>query len=534
MPVTTALKTPGVYITEEDAFPPSIVGVQTALPAFVGYTAKAEIGGKPVYMKPQKIQSFADYVSIFGTGFEPKIDIKEVPPAEVQANPDKADVSLVDASGTTKYYALTQASNNDFYLYASMRLFYDNGGQECYVVSVADYTNQGATLSGVPVDPDKLEAGLNAIGEVTGPTILVIPDAVLIAPPDPTKPLECPKFYKLVSDMLKQCATLQDRVAILDVYGTGALNQTASTFSTDMTNTIKAFRDGVGTTNLSYGMAYFPFLRTSTFPSGDIDYMNFVNTELVPVLKLQAAAMYSGDQLTAIDAMIDSTATVNSPADAVTDLNNNLLAVLPILGQMENQVALKLGVLPPSGGMAGVFTTTDATRGVWNAPANISMVSVIQPTIRINNTMQADLNVPLDGKAIDAIRQFPGRGTVVWGARTLLGNSNDWRYVQVRRTIVYVEQSIKAAMMPFVFAANDGKTWSTVVSAVSNFLQGLWSQGGLMGAKPDEAFTVACGLGSTMTAQDILEGYMIVQVQLQLIRPAEFIVLTFKQKMQGT
>jgi hypothetical protein len=73
-----------------------------------------------------------------------------------------------------------------------------------------------------------------------------------------------------------------------------------------------------------------------------------------------------------------------------------------------------------------------------------------------------------------------------------------------------------------------------VVSAVSNFLQGLWSQGGLMGAKADEAFTVACGLGSTMTAQDILEGYMIVQVQLQLIRPAEFIVLTFKQKMQGT
>jgi phage tail sheath protein FI len=142
--------------------------------------------------------------------------------------------------------------------------------------------------------------------------------------------------------------------------------------------------------------------------------------------------------------------------------------------------------------------------------------------------------MPLDGKAIDAIRQFPGRGTVVWGARTLLGNSNDWRYIQVRRTIVYIEQSIKAAMMPFVFAANDGKTWSTVVSAVSNFLQGLWSQGGLMGAKADEAFTVACGLGSTMTAQDILDGYMIVQVQLQLIRPAEFIVLTFKQKMQGT
>ena len=242
--------------------------------------------------------------------------------------------------------------------------------------------------------------------------------------------------------------------------------------------------------------------------------------------------MYSGDQLVAVDKMIDETATVSGPPNAVTDLDNNLRASLPILGQMENQVALKLGVLPPSGGMAGVFTAIDATRGVWNAPANVSLVSVIDPTVRINNDMQADLNVPLDGKAIDAIRQFPSRGNVVWGARTLLGNSNDWRYIQVRRTIVYIEQSIKNAMMPFVFAPNTGQTWSTVVSSVSNFLQGLWSQGGLMGSTAAEAYTVECGLGSTMTAQDVLDGYMIVQVQLQMIRPAEFIVLTFKQKMQ--
>jgi phage tail sheath protein FI len=122
---------------------------------------------------------------------------------------------------------------------------------------------------------------------------------------------------------------------------------------------------------------------------------------------------------------------------------------------------------------------------------------------------------------------------VVWGARTLDGNSLDWKYIQVRRTLIYVEQSIEASLQPFVFAANDGKTWVAVTSMVSNFLQGLWSQGGLMGAKADEAFTVSCGLGSTMTPLDVLDGYMIVQVTLQMIRPAEFIELTFKQKMQG-
>jgi len=160
------------------------------------------------------------------------------------------------------------------------------------------------------------------------------------------------------------------------------------------------------------------------------------------------------------------------------------------------------------------------------------MTSVIGPTINISNEMQEDLNMPLDGKAVDVIRAFPGRGTLVWGTRTLLGNSPDWRYIQIRRTVIYIEQSIKQALMPFVFAANDGKTWSTVVAAVSNFLQQVWSEGGLIGATASEAYSVECGLGSTMTMQDVLDGYMIVEVRLQLVRPAEFIVLTIKQKME--
>jgi phage tail sheath protein FI len=183
--------------------------------------------------------------------------------------------------------------------------------------------------------------------------------------------------------------------------------------------------------------------------------------------------------------------------------------------------------------MAGVMTVIDNTRGVWNAPANIALNQVDGPALRINDEMQADLNKPLDGKAVNVIREFVGRGPIVWGARTLDGNSGDYRYVQVRRTLIYMEQSIKAAMNPFVFAANDGKTWVSVVAMVSNFLQNLWARGGLMGASPQEAFSVNCGLGSTMSAQDVLEGYMVVQVLVQMIHPAEFIELTFKQKMEA-
>ena len=220
-------------------------------------------------------------------------------------------------------------------------------------------------------------------------------------------------------------------------------------------------------------------------------------------------------------------------ADGVEQLNATLLNALPLLAQIENIVVMKMSLLPPSAALAGVYTFTDTTRGVWNAPANIALSSVIAPNVTLNNDQQGSLNVPLNGKAIDVIRQFVGRGSVVWGARTLDGNSLKWRYIQVRRTIIYIEQSIKTALQPFAFAANDDATWTTVTAMVSNFLQGVWAQGGLMGAKADEAFTVACGLGSTMTPLDILEGTMIVQVNLQMIRPAEFIVLTFKQKMQG-
>ncbi|HEX4966660.1 MAG TPA: phage tail sheath C-terminal domain-containing protein [Thermoanaerobaculia bacterium] len=113
-------------------------------------------------------------------------------------------------------------------------------------------------------------------------------------------------------------------------------------------------------------------------------------------------------------------------------------------------------------------------------------------------------------------------------------NGNEYRNIQIQRTLLYIEQSIKDALSAFTFAANDAGTWTTVVARISSFLQGVWSEAGLLGAQAaGAAFTVQTGLGTTMTAQDILDGYMIVQVVLQMVRPAEFIELTFKQRMDG-
>lgn len=189
--------------------------------------------------------------------------------------------------------------------------------------------------------------------------------------------------------------------------------------------------------------------------------------------------------------------------------------------------------LPPSSAIAGVYARVDGDRGVWKAPANVSLNYVITPTVKITNNIQDGLNVDtVAGKSINAIRTFTGKGTLVWGSRTLAGNDNEWRYVPVRRFFNMAEESIKKATEQFVFEPNDANTWVRVRAMIENFLILQWRAGALAGAKPDQAFYVRVGLGQTMSAIDILEGRMIIEIGMAVVRPAEFIILRFSHKMQ--
>ena len=167
---------------------------------------------------------------------------------------------------------------------------------------------------------------------------------------------------------------------------------------------------------------------------------------------------------------------------------------------MIGQVLAMLNRMPPSAGMAGVFARTDQSTGVFKAPANTNVASVVRPAVDISASEQEGLNVPLDGKAINAIRNFAFQGLLVWCARTLDGNNQDWRYINVRRTMIMLEQSMESGC----------SGWGT----------------------PENAYDVAVGLGSTMTGQDVLDGYMNVTVKVAITRPAEFIFLMFQQKTQ--
>lgn len=544
MPHLGTYKTPGVYVKELDAFPPSIVGVQTAVPAFIGYTGKADINGTSVLNKPVRINSLADYQAIFGLGADIKFTLSEVAAPTGNTPAKSADLTL----GDKKYAVEIAQGNAQHQLYNCLRLFFANGGGPCFVVSVGGY-------SGTP-KLSELQAGLAAIGNQVGPTMLIVPSATRLPNSD---------YKTLVRDMLHQCSELQDRVALLDIPGA---DQSVSGMSLDAL--INGENDDINKKGVrlllpeepelrKYGIVYFPFLVTSIVQADEFDLSDLDDgskTTVATALKAEAKRLYGDADATATDtdpATIKAKAKAKlvndeiaklvaapaaagaAPAPAVDarSLSNNLIAALPALAQLYATMAKRLNVLPAAAAMAGVYTYVDATRGVWNAPANIGLNAVVGPVSKISDRDQEDLNVPVNGKAINVIREFVGRGTLVWGARTLDGNSPDWRYIQVRRTMIYAQQSIKAALQPYVFAANDAKTWTTVTAMISNFLQTLWSQGGLMGAKASEAFTVQCGLGTTMTGQDILDGYMIVAVTLQMIRPAEFIELTFKQQMQG-
>ena len=214
------------------------------------------------------------------------------------------------------------------------------------------------------------------------------------------------------------------------------------------------------------------------------------------------------------------------------NLNNTLLIAFGKFKELTTKGAEALNLLPPSGAIAGIYAKTDNERGVWKAPANVSLNAVTGPAIKISHEQQGEFNVDVNaGKSINIIRSFPGKGTLVWGARTLAGNDNEWRYISVRRFFNFVEESVKKATEQFVFEPNDANTWVKVQAMIENFLNTLWRQGALQGVKPEHAFYVAVGLGRTMTPLDILEGRMIIEIGMAAVRPAEFIILRFSHKM---
>lgn len=659
--MATTFKTPGVYVREISKFPPSVAQVETAIPAFIGYTKKAKKHtDDDLLEKPTRITSVLDFVTLFGGA--PEVTVHTI---ELNAIHQVSSLNISD----------------QYYMYEAIRLFYANGGGPCYIVSVGKYGDSIQNGDGVS-SPGFLK-GLAAIRKQDEPTILLAPDASRMSQTN---------MNSLHQAMLRQCNDLQDRFCVLDLKE----NQ-----SKDYAEIVEDFRNGIGMNFLKYGAAYSPWVRANL--PRELSYKNIkgkitasgagvaladlvkdanaktMATNLDNLVDDQAAiqsaltVLQSGagsletqlDNLTSplrnapsrprligllqfylnvID-MIRDTLDVGSLTDitlkhrgapgnlfefltaelgasesggsiaqvvdeirkmiadstpagttlaqpiAVSNASgldlttasssaiayfgtgssdaeriaphvptiigywqvlrssleliqgsvSNLLDTtqestvdaIPALKNIMQALSNAYLTLPPSAAIAGVYASVDSNRGVWKAPANVSLSNVVDVTTLIDRQIQDGLNIDtLSGKSINAIRPFTGKGIMVWGARTLAGNDNEWRYVPVRRFFNMAEESIKKATEQFVFEPNDANTWVKVRAMIENFLILQWRAGALAGATPDDAFYVKIGLGQTMTAEDILNGYMIVEIGMAVVRPAEFIVLNFSHKMQ--
>jgi phage tail sheath protein FI len=262
--------------------------------------------------------------------------------------------------------------------------------------------------------------------------------------------------------------------------------------------------------------------------SSDLDYTNLFGGDIEALEKLLNPPT---DPNPAAGTILNNIQNPNGNPLSNSHNHNALMVTSRTYLEINKHMLEHANVLPPSGGKAGVYKKFDSQEGVWKAPANVSIVGVSDITFNINHEMQEGLNVDILGKSINAIRMFPGMGVLVWGARTLDGNSLDWRYIPVRRTVTMLEQSCKLAVKAYVFEPNNRDTWVAIQNMISNFLTNIWKQGGLAGSAPEDAFSVNVGLGSTMTPEDIVEGILRVQIGVAVVRPAEFIILQFEQQM---
>lgn len=190
--------------------------------------------------------------------------------------------------------------------------------------------------------------------------------------------------------------------------------------------------------------------------------------------------------------------------------------------QVFDRASNKAGFIPPSGAVCGVYARTDVNRGVHKAPAN---ETIFCTGLKTNYTSgEQDI---LNPEGINLIRQLPGQGIKVWGARTASSNSS-FRYVNVRRLFIYVEESIKANTNWVVFEPNDQTLWSRVNVTISSFLENIWRNGMLAGSTPAEGFFVDIG-PSTMTEDDIRNGRLICNVGIAATKPAEFVIFRVTQ-----
>lgn len=563
-------KTPGVYIEEIPRIPSSVAAVPTSVPVFIGFTEQVVIDGDIISSfptNPIRIESLLQFETIFGG---PKNE-------SFAATLSGPDVNIAVSSTLSSYR-----------LYYNMLMYFGNGGGPCYVIAAGVYPT--------PISAAALMAAIPKAEQEDEITMMVIPEAIMVSGLNTRRNIyndmlaHCAKMQDRFSLMDVEVITTAPNTIQNDAdqfrdetVGANNLSYGATYYpsfkpsfpfsylDTDVMitatavnlpanillysgKTLDKVNNGIfAKTTATWNETPFTVPTDGTLLIGGLALPGTVLTpvtytviaDIVDAINENPAlsAMFvatsgAADELivTAVTAGVPTTIGITgtlSTAFSGLITTTGLSPDKALYNRIKDELDAVAITLYPSATMAGIYCAVDSSRGVWKAPANVGVTLVDKLNRTIKSSDQENLNVDAtSGKSIDVLRDFPGRGLLVWGARTLDGNSNEWRYISVRRTFLFIEDSCKKATMFSVFEPNDMNTWLRVKGMISSFLTTIWRDGGLAGSKPEQAFFVKVGLGETMTAQDILEGRLIIQIGLAVVRPAEFIILQFEHKQQ--
>jgi hypothetical protein len=246
-----------------------------------------------------------------------------------------------------------------------------------------------------------------------------------------------------------------------------------------------------------------------------------------------AAVAYAADRRAMV--IVDSPAAWSRPDQVLANLGSvvtshqNAAIYFPRIRAADSLRENRLETFAPCGVVAGIYARTDAQRGVWKAPAGLdaTLVGVAEVTANLTDGENGQLNP----RGVNCLRALPVHGRVVWGARTLRGDdqmASEWKYVPVRRTALFIEESLFRGTQWVVFEPNDEPLWAQIRLNLGAFMQDLFRQGAFQGRSPREAYFVRCDKETT-TQNDIDRGIVNIQVGFAPLKPAEFVVITIQQ-----
>lgn len=512
---------PGVYVEEIERGPVPIEGVSTNTAAFLGQTERGTF-------MPALLTSYNDYLRQFGSVFDPAQFMPHAVNAFFENGGTRCYLARIPNAGAT-------AAFHDFGGYHVEAIGPGDWGKRVFV-KISDSTTKkaGQPAQGVQAAQPGAPVGIHLqiaywAADPAPPNPL--PDPFVVGQKLAVPPTQTEDFDDVVLDdasspnyFLKRVANNSGLVVFSSLGNNQPIQKITSTLdqggAAGNPPTVVQYRGENLDPTKRMGLAA---LRLDQYRDTALVYA----PNVTPDVAKEVISHCEGERFRFAVIDCDSGQGDYTKLDPRTTLQDTTYAAFyyPWITVSDPRTGAPIKV-PPGGAVLGIYARSDDNRGVFKAPANEPVRGALDLEYNVDQAAQETLN-PL---GVNATRQFPGRGILLWGARTMSSNGL-WKYISVRRLLIFLEHSIYDGTQWVVFEPNDEKLWARVKDTIRPFLRTQWRAGALMGLTEAEAFRIACDR-STMTQDDILNGRLICEIGVAPVRPAEFVVFRIYQMTQ--